>query len=193
VWVDSAHERMDRFLPFWKSALFGTLFALQVGRVISRLGLARLFGKQLLLAGYPYVRREQEQVELLAQLNGPRFFDWLSAETFGLSRPGFWPEENTPLGSLPVISIEAQYSPDPPPYYTQKIWREFLSGWRAIHDDVCTLSTCTVRVPVQTSHAVMHEAPQEVIAAVLHMLDEEMEYEGVRTSCSPEARSRHNP
>jgi pimeloyl-ACP methyl ester carboxylesterase len=171
VWVDPAHERMDRFLPFWKSALFSLLIALQAGRVVSRLGLARLVGKRILIAAYPYVLEEREQSELLAQLNGPRFFDWLYAETFGFSRASDWPEENPSLGSLPVISIEAQYSPDPPPYYTKKLWRQFLTGWHAIHDDSCRLSSCVVRVPVQTGHAVMHEAPQVVVEAVRQMLE----------------------
>jgi pimeloyl-ACP methyl ester carboxylesterase len=171
VWVDTAHERMDRFLPFWASARIALLVCLQAGQVLSRLGVTRLAGRKLILAAYPSVNGKKEQAELLAQVRRPQFFDWLYAETLSFSCASSWPNQNPSLGSLPVISIEAQYPADPPTFYPRKQWREFLTGWHKIHADACSRSTCVLRIPVQTGHAVMHEAPQVVIDAVRQMLE----------------------
>jgi pimeloyl-ACP methyl ester carboxylesterase len=171
VWVDTAHERMDRFFPFWKSALIGLLLLFRVGQVSSRVGLVQLASKRQVLKAYPWIRGEQEQAELIAQLDGKKYFDWLYAETVSFARSENWPYPNPSLGSLPVISIEAEYSMDAPRFYPDKQWREFLVGWRAIHEDACRLSTRTLRIPVQTGHAIMHEAPYAVIDAVRQMLE----------------------
>lgn len=174
VWVDSAHERMDRYFSFYYSARAGTLLSLQAARVLSRLGLVRLVGKRLVLKGYPSAQGEAQQAELLAQVRRPQYFDWLYAETAGLASASSWPEENPSLGSLPVISIEAQYPDEPLVFYSRKQWREFLSGWQAIHADLSRLSTRMLRIAAQTNHQVMDEAPNIVIDAVKEMLENEL-------------------
>jgi hypothetical protein len=95
----------------------------------------------------------------------------LYAETAAFARPGFWPDPLPSLGSLPVISIEAQYPGDPPMYYPRWTWKQFLKGWREIHNEVTALSTSVSRVPAPTSHAVMHEAPELVIQAIREMVE----------------------
>lgn len=174
VWVDSAHEHMERFLPFYNKALSGLLFTWQAGRLLSRLGLMRLAGRRMILSGYASVQDPAAQAELLAQTSGPRFFDWMLAETRDLSRAGNWPEANASLGDLPVISIEAQYTPDPPPKYPPRQWREFLAGWKALHEDLSRLSSRLQRIPVQTGHQVMHEAPAVVINAVKEVFQNDL-------------------
>lgn len=169
VWVDSAHERMDRYFPFFSSALFGLQSSYRAGRVLSRLGLVRLAPGRV-LRQYPMVREPSAQAELLAQVCVPRHFEWLFAETAGFASPGSW--ENTPnsLDSLPVISIEAQYNTQTPPVYAARHWGQFITGWKAIQEDLSRLSSRTRRVPVNSGHAVMFEQPECVVKSVADML-----------------------
>jgi len=122
------------------------------------------------LRQYPMVREPAAQAELLAQVCAPRHFEWLFAETAGFASPGSW--ENTPnsLGSLPVISIEAQYNTRRPPVYAARHWGQFITGWKAIQEDLSRLSSRTRRVPVNSGHAVMFEQPECVVKSVSDML-----------------------
>lgn len=178
VWVDSAHERMIQFFPFYKKALASLLASILAGRALSRLGIARLVGKKLALAAYPSVSGPAAQAELQAQVCAPRFFDWLYAETAALGTPGWWPDPLPALGSLPVISIEAQYTREPPPHYPRKQWQQFLKGWYEIANEVTSLSKQVRRIPAPTGHAVMHEAPDLIVQAIREMVDGDLATRG---------------
>lgn len=170
VWVDSAHERMDQFFPFYKQALFGLQSSFRTGRVFARLGLVGRVGKKRLLRSYPMVRESSAQAELLSQVCRPHHFDWLVYETAGFATPHFWLNAPRSLGSLPVTSLEAQYRNQPPPPYAFRYWQQFLTGWKAIQEDISGLSTCLRRIPVDTGHAVMFENPTAIVQAVREML-----------------------
>lgn len=170
VWVDSAHERMDRFLPFFKLAFKGLLAGYQSGGRAARLGLVRLFMQRQMLRAFPADSRPDEQAVLLAQLIGPRYFEWMYAETSAFGTAHYWAQIATCLGDLPVISLEAQYTNQPPPPMARPYWQEFLAGWRKIHDDVAGMSTRVQRVPVDAGHVIMAEKPEIVIEAIRTML-----------------------
>lgn len=169
LWVDSAHERMDRFLPFFSKALSGLQSFYGSGRIAGRLGLVRLFQRQMLVV-FPNVHGADAQTELLAQVTGARYFDWMYAETAAFARSDYWNNISRTLGALPVISLEAQYSHQPPPPMAVPFWREFLAGWKKIHADVAGLSTGLRRVPVDAGHVIMAERPEVVVQAVRELL-----------------------
>ncbi len=170
VWVDSAHEDLPRYIPFWKSAMTNFLILVGLGAALARLGLVRLVGRRLILAAYPSVRDPQAQAILVAQSTPPRFFDTLIDETREMVRKENWSRAPSTLGNLPVISIEVQYPPQPPPRYPPKLWAEFRSGWKTIHQDLICLSTDLQRIPAYTGHVVMAEQPEMVIQSVREML-----------------------
>lgn len=169
VWVDSAHERMERFLPFFASALAGMKSFYRGGRVAGRVGLVRLFRSHMLKI-FPNVHGPAAQAELLAQVSGSRYFDWMAEETAGFARGDDWLGGPHPLGDMPVISVEAQYTNQPPPPYVLPYWKDFLVGWKQIHDDVAGLSSRTRRVPVDSGHVIMAEQPAVVVDAIRDLL-----------------------
>jgi len=170
VWVDSAHERMDRFIPSWRQAYFGSLVVLRAAAGLARLGLLRLFGKKRALAIYSWASTPDELAALLAQVAGPRFFDTLREETIGMLRADAWPEDAQSLGDLPVIMLETQYPDQPPRGYPPARWQQFRAGWQAIQADVSCLSTRVKRVPAGKTHKIMDECPDLVIQAVRELL-----------------------
>lgn len=172
VWVDSAHEYFSRFVPFWDAAAAGFLAFLQLGRALARVGLVRLLGQPLLAQAYAAARQPADRAELLTQVSGPRFFDWLSDETLAFLQPYNWANTPLTLGDLPVISLEAQYPSPPPPGIPPLLWTQYLRGWWAALARLSRLSTRLRRVPVQTGHVVMFEDPQVVIRSIREMLAE---------------------
>ncbi len=171
VWVDSAHEELPRYIPFWKSAMANFLFLVQVGALLSRLGIVRLAGRRLILASYPSVRDPQAQATLVAQTAPPKLFDTLIDETRQMVKAKNWSDTPAGLGDLPVISIEVQYPVEAPPRYPLKQWAEFRAGWQAIHESLHHLSTNMHHIPANTGHVVMAEQPRLVIDAVREMLE----------------------
>jgi pimeloyl-ACP methyl ester carboxylesterase len=172
VWVDSAHERMDRFLPFFPAALSGLQSFYRSGRIAGRLGLVRLLFQRQMLKIFPNMPETAAQQELLAQVNGARYFDWMYAETAGFARGDDWKNVSRCLGALPVISLEAQYTTQPPPPMAVPYWKQFLVGWKKIHADVAGLSTRLRRVPVDAGHVIMAEQPEVVVQAVRDLLEQ---------------------
>lgn len=171
VWVDSAHEDLPRYIPFWKSAMVNFLIFIRLAALLSRLGVVRLAGRRLILAAYPSVRDPQAQAELVAQTVPPKLFDTLIDETRQMVQSQNWSDAPTSLGDLPVTSIEVQYPSEAPPRYPPKQWAEFRAGWQAIHQDLSNLSTSLRRIPALTGHVVMAEQPHLVIQAVREMLE----------------------
>jgi pimeloyl-ACP methyl ester carboxylesterase len=172
VWVDSAHEELPRFMPFWKAALRCFLILARLGALLSRLGLVRLAGQPLMRAAYPSTRDPLGQAAMFAQVAPPKFFNAMIDETLQMFRSESWSHTMASLGDLPVTSIEAQYPPGSPPGYPPRQWAEFLAGWRAIHEDLSRLSTHIRRVPAPTGHMVMFEQPELVVQSVRELLNE---------------------
>ena len=171
VWVDSAHEELPRYIPFWKSAMVNFLIFIQLAALLARLGFVRLAGRRLILSAFPSVRDPQAQAVLVAQTAPPKFFDALIDETRQMVQTKNWSHAPASLGELPVISIEAQYPSKAPPRYPPKQWAEFRAGWQAIHQDLSNISTNLRRIPAPTGHVVMAEQPLLVIQATREMLD----------------------
>jgi pimeloyl-ACP methyl ester carboxylesterase len=186
VWVDSAHERMQQYIPFWNAAYYGLVASGYLGSALARAGLVHRFGRGLMLANTPLAQTPEEQDALVAQMGAPCFFETIRDETRGWLPPENWEHHSgthaqSPgahslshgeLGDLPVTMIEAQYPPEPPRGYPPRQWREFRAGWKKIQDDLSGLSTRTRRVPVTSGHNVMYERPEVIIQAVRDLFDQ---------------------
>lgn len=166
VWVDSAHENMQRYMPFWNSAYYGLVASGHLGSFMARVGLVRRIGRSLMIANSPLAQTPEDQAELVEQMGAPRFFETMRDETRGWYPPENWQCRPQSLGDLPVIMIEAQYPPKPPRWYPRRQYREFCQGWVEIQADLSRLSTRTRRVPVGSSHNVMHDRPDVIIQAI---------------------------
>jgi pimeloyl-ACP methyl ester carboxylesterase len=191
VWVDSAHERMDLFLPFFAVARKSLIASLQIGRLLSHTGLSRIFARpRLLSAAFRMVSKPDAVRELRAQVTSPHYFDWLYSETRQFLISQNWPNARLPLG-LPVISLEALYTSGPPRSIPSRHWDEFLSGWRAIQKDIGGYSSHLVRVGVPAGHAIMFERPNIVVQAVQEMLQLSYEHCTVTLPGQTPAASSH--
>jgi hypothetical protein len=130
----------------------------------------RLLFKPLLRRFYPSVQGETAQAALFAQTCKPSFFHWLVVETHGFARPDYWADAPYSLGTLPVISLEAQYPRQVVPGIFTLYWQQFLVGWRALQSDLAALSTQTRRIAVNANHELMYEQPEVIIQAVIDLL-----------------------
>jgi len=166
VWIDSAHEDMLKYISFGRAAYRSFIVMARVGALLAHLGLLRLFGKRRILSSYISVREPDAQAALIAQTVHPGFLDTLREETAAMTRTEHWARAPRTLDSLPVISIEAQYGPDAPKGYSEARWQAFRAGWRALHDDLSSLSSDTRRVAAQSDHNIMAEQPDLVIQAI---------------------------
>jgi pimeloyl-ACP methyl ester carboxylesterase len=168
VWVDSGHEKMGSFLPFWRPAYTGFVSLIQLGTGLAHLGLIRRFGARYIVANYPSA--PEEYAELAGQTVSARFFRTLTDETIQMANPANWDEGPQPLGEMPVIAIEAKYSTAALPGVPAKGWEVFLTGWQAMHTDLRRLSSNLRWIPAESGHNVMNEQPDLVIQAVREML-----------------------
>ena len=171
VWVDSAHEQMQKYLSFWKAAYRGMVISGHLGAFLARAGLVRRFGRKLMIAATPSAQTPEDQETLVAQMSGPRFFETMRDETLGWFPAVNWACERPALGDLPVIMIEARYPPETGRGYPPRQWREFRAGWASIQEDLSRLSTRTWRITVETGHNVMHARPDVIIQAVRDMAE----------------------
>ncbi len=175
VWVDSAHEHMQHYLPFWNSAYHGLVAGGSLGSFLARIGLVQRIGRRAMLANSPLAQTPEDQAELVAQMGIPRFFETMREETRGWYPPENWERRPRSLGDLPVIMIEAQYPLKPPHWYPPRQYREFRQGWGEIQADLSRLSTRTQRVPVVSGHNVMYDRPDVIVQAVQDMFEILME------------------
>jgi pimeloyl-ACP methyl ester carboxylesterase len=166
VWVDSAHEQMQRYMSFWPAAYLGLVASGSLGALLARVGLVRAAGRGLMLANTPLAQTAEEQAILVDQMSCPGFFETLRNETLGWYPPENWARTPRSFGDLPVIMIEAQYPPKAPRGYPPQQWKEFRLGWSSIQTDLSALSTRTQRVPVISSHNVMCDQPAAIVQAV---------------------------
>ncbi len=166
VWVDSAHEHMQQYMPFWKPAYYGLVYSGYAGSLLARVGLVRLAGRRMILASTPHARTPEAQELVLAQMTIPRFFETMRDETIGWYPPENWQNMPRTLGDLPVIMIEAQYPLKAPRGYPPRQWQEFRAGWSKIQADLSRLSSRTRRVAVVSGHNIMYERPDVIIQAV---------------------------
>jgi pimeloyl-ACP methyl ester carboxylesterase len=171
IWVDSAHEHMQRYIPFWNSAYYGLVASGHLGAALARTGLVRRVGRKLMLDNTPLAQSPEDQAELVAQMGAPKFFETMRDETLGWYPPENWARRQKSLSDLPIIMIEAQYPPKPLRWYPPRQYREFCQGWVEIQTELSRLSTRTQRVPVVSGHNVMHERPEVIIQAVQDMFD----------------------
>lgn len=171
VWVDSAHEDMQPYLPFWPAAYWAILAATRLGTALARVGLVRLLASGRGFAIYPLADLPAERDLVATQATNPRFFATMYHETVAWrSRPN-WAALQAEFGTLPVVMLEAQYTPAPPSlWYPRRQWQQYLSGWRAIQDDLSRLSASTTRVPVRSGHLIQLEQPEQVVAAVRQVM-----------------------
>jgi pimeloyl-ACP methyl ester carboxylesterase len=166
VWVDSAHEQMQRYISFWPAVYHALVSAGSMGAALAHTGLVRRFGRGLMLANTPLARTPEEKAVVVTQMGSPRFFETMRDETRGWLPPENWERSPRMLGDLPVVMIEAQYPAGAPVPCPPGIWREYRAGWSRIQDDLARLSTRTRRVPVMSAHNVMYEHPEVIIHAV---------------------------
>jgi len=172
VWVDSAHEQMQRYVSFWPAAYQALVAAGSLGSALAHTGLVRWLGRGLMLANTPLARTSEEQAELVTQMSAPRFFETMREETRGWLPPENWERSPRTLGGLPVVMIEAQYPEGPPVPCPPRVWQAYRAGWSRIQDDLARLSTHTRRIPVMSAHNVMYEQPEVIIQAVREVYDE---------------------
>jgi pimeloyl-ACP methyl ester carboxylesterase len=170
VWVDSAHERMDKFLSVFYLGLIGIQALFIFGWILAQLGVIRLLPKGLIHVAYPQIKDPQGQAEVFAQVTRPSFFQWLFQETAGFARGSYWKNSPRTLGNMPVIALEAQYPKSSRLPYPAFIWNLFLPGWETMHDDLKALSTHIIRIRVQSGHEIASEQPHVVVEAVKTML-----------------------
>lgn len=166
VWVDSAHEQMQRYVSFWPAAYHALVAAGSMGSALAHTGLVRWLGRGLMLANTPLAQTPEEQAVLVTQMGSPRFFETMQEETRGWLPPENWERSPRTLGGLPVVMIEAQYPGGAPVPCPRRVWQEYRAGWSKIQDDLACLSTRTRRIPVMSAHNVMYEHPEVIIQAV---------------------------
>ncbi len=166
VWVDSAHEYMQRYIPFWNSAYRGIVASANLGAVLARAGLVRWIGRRAMVSNYPLAQTPEAQEELVAQMSAPSFFETMRDETEGWFPPENWEPRPGTFGDLPVVMIEVQYPPKPGRRYPPRQYQEFRKGWSEIQADLSRLSSRIQRVPVECSHDVIYDRPDLIIQAV---------------------------
>ncbi len=171
VWVDTAHEDMDRYLPFWPPAYYAIVAVTHLASLLARVGLPRLLGRRLMLAGYPAAQEPEIQAQVSAQAVTARFFATMRDETIGWRKAENWAILHTSLGDLPITMLEAQYTPEPPPFVPGYYWRQYMKGWRSIQGDLSQLSSQTRRVTVSSGHVIQVEQPELVVQAVREMFE----------------------
>lgn len=167
VWIDSAHEDMQRYLPFWPAAYWGILAATRAGAALASVGLVRLLASGRAFAIYPGATTPTERAVVATHAVTPRFFTTMYHETVAWRHQPNWAARQPGFGALPVVMLEAQYSlAAPSRYYPRRQWRQYLTGWHAIQDDLARLSERTTRVTVSSGHLIQIEQPERVIWAV---------------------------
>ena len=171
VWVDSAHEQMQKNIPFWETAYQGMVISGHLGAFLARAGLVHRFGRKLMIAATPSAQTPEDRAVLVAQMSGPRFFETMRDETRGWFPAENWACERLTLDDLPVIMIEAQYPPETARGYPSRQWREFRAGWASIQEYLSRLSTRTRRIPVECGHNVMYARPDVIIQAVRDLFE----------------------
>jgi pimeloyl-ACP methyl ester carboxylesterase len=171
VWVDSAHEHMQRYMPFWDLAYLGLMTFGSLGAFLARLGVVQRVGRKPIIDNFPLAETQEAKNELVAQMGVPRFYKAMREETRGWYPPENWSKSPLSLGDIPVIMIEVQYPPKPMAWYPPRQYQEFRKGWVEIQDDLSRLSTRTKRVPVECSHDVMYDRPDMIIQAVKDLSD----------------------
>jgi pimeloyl-ACP methyl ester carboxylesterase len=170
IWIDSAHENMQKYMPFWAPAYHGLVASGNLGAFLARVGLVRAAGRKVMLANSPFTCTQEDEEALIYQMGGPGFFETMRDETRGWYPPENWQHIPASLGDLPVIMIEAQY-PRAPFGCPPRQWREFRAGWSKIQADLSRLSTRTRRIPVISGHNVMYEKPDVVVQAIRDMFE----------------------
>jgi pimeloyl-ACP methyl ester carboxylesterase len=171
VWVDPAHEDLTRFFPFWRNAYRSFLVLAWIGVLLASFGIVRLAGRKSVQAAFSSATHDDLAGPLVAQVAPATFFKTLVEETFSMMKGANWPGDPLDLGSIPVISIEAQYPGGLPGRYPKVMWEQFKTGWQAIHEEYSGVLARLTRIPVQTGHVVMNEQPQVVIDAVRAMFE----------------------
>jgi pimeloyl-ACP methyl ester carboxylesterase len=172
VWVDPAHENMSAFIPLWSLFSLGLIAGFRLGMLLANLGIVRRFGAHRIMANYPSGRDPAELEILKGQVVTARFFRTLLEDTVALQSLRNWDGPPKPLGSLPVVSVEAQYIKTQPPGFSGAFWSQFVRSWRAMQADLRGLSTNLRWVHADSGHNVMDEQPQMVIQAVRNVLDQ---------------------
>lgn len=170
VWVDSAHEQMQRYVPFWPAAYRALVAGGSLGAALARAGLVRRLGRGLMLVNTPLAKTREDQETLFVQMGSRHFFETMREETRGWLPPENWSLSPRSLGDLPVTMIEVQYPPEPAGPYPRRQWEEFRAGWAKIQDDLSRLSTRTKRIAVTGGHNVMYEHPEIIVEAVREQL-----------------------
>jgi pimeloyl-ACP methyl ester carboxylesterase len=172
VWVDPAHENLQKFLPFWPQAYQVVVILGRLGPFLSRLGLVRRLGQVLIFSGYPAARSTEAREQAIMQASDPSMFITTWQETAGWYNQANWARRLDSFDHLPVIMLQARYNFDPPWYWPRKQWKQFVEGWGAAQVDLSGLCADIVRIPVDGGHVIQGEQPERVVEAVRDMLEQ---------------------
>jgi hypothetical protein len=82
-----------------------------------------------------------------------------------------WQRVRASFGPLPITSLEARYSEDPPFCLSRTLWQRFRAGWHTMHDDLSVRADNLLRIPVDCGHVIMNERPDLVVDAILSQIE----------------------
>jgi pimeloyl-ACP methyl ester carboxylesterase len=172
VWIDSAHETMQRFLPFWPMAYRALVAGAGGASLLANFGVMRLAGR--FSGGFSIldgVVTSSDPCPTAEFGLSPDFYRTARQETQGWYHPANWKGTRANYGDLPVLMFEASYPAEPPRGIPRWGWQQYLEGWSAIQDELSGLSTRTRRVKVNTTHQIQLEQPEAVVDGIREMVE----------------------
>ena len=172
VWVDSVQEDLPAYLPAGRWAFTAVQYGALFGALLAQAGFMRFSGLGRFIAKYPSVQGASDAHALVEQVSQPGYMRVLAAETRTLADASGWRRVRSHFGRLPIISLEACYAERPPIYLPASFWQKFRSGWHTMHDHLAERADNLKRIPVECGHVIMDERPEQVIQAVLDLLNE---------------------
>lgn len=172
VWIDSAHEAMQRFLPFWPMAYRALVTGAEGASLLANFGVMRLAGRYS--GGFSFldgVVTSSDPCPAAEYSLSPNFYRTARQETQGWYHLPNWNSTQTNFGDLPVLMFEACYPTDPPRGIPRWGWQQYLEGWSAIQDEISGLSTHTRRVKVNATHQIQLLQPDAVVEGIREMVE----------------------
>lgn len=171
VWVDSVQEDFPAYLPVGRWAFSAVQRGAYLGALLAEMGFLRATGLGRFIAQYPSVTDPLDGEALTEQVSQPGYMRVVAAETATLADLPGWQRVQPHYADLPVISLEALYSEQPPFHITPPLWQRFRAGWHRMHDDLSLRAEHIERIPVACGHVIMNERPDLVVEAIRKQLE----------------------